>query len=65
MNRRERELKRKGYSYYKTFKDPEKAKEVAKNLRQSGYYATVVESATNAIGYHEHDVYYKKKEVRI
>ena len=65
MSKRERELERKGYSYYKTYKDPEKAKEVAKNLRQSGYYAIVVESATNAIGYHEHDVYRKKKEERI
>ena len=61
MTKKERELTQKGYKYVDGYKVPTKAKIKAKELRKNGYYAQVVPSASDAIGYTEYCVFAKKK----
>ena len=61
MSKKARDLQKRGYKFYSSFTDSELAKKVAKRLREKGFYAQVVEEATNVIGYHDFDVYYKEK----
>ena len=63
ITKKERELEAKGYNSYgcNNFHNPDDAKAKAVALRKQGYYATVVESASNVIGYHEFIVYVKKE----
>lgn len=58
---RERQLESKGYKYYTYTDSPDKAKRVVKELRENGYYATVIERASRISGLHDFSIYRKSK----
>lgn len=62
MNR-ERELIKKGYRIHKIFEGHRsEAYAYAKRLRAMGYFAQVIEQASNVIGWHDFVVYAKPKK---